>query len=162
VDSIRRAAEMGIPVCVQPNFIEVRAEDMLQKLGASRRQLMDTMVPVQTFDREGARLAYGADVPAFPSHSPTDSIRSAMSRRTARHRQRDTTEASSFLDALRHHTVGGAYAAFDEDELSSLGPGKQADFVIWKNDLEKVRAGRDAATLELEATYVAGKPVYQA
>ena len=162
VDTIRRAAELEVPVCIQPNFIEVRAEDMLQKLGASRRQLVETMVPVQTFDREGVRLAYGADVPAFPSHSPMDSIRSAMDRTTARHRRLDTTEAISFSEALHHHTVGGAYAAFDEDEIGSLTPGKQADFVIWKGDLDDIRAGQDAAALAPEATYLAGKPVYQA
>ena len=162
VDSIRRAADLGVPVCVQPNFLEVRAEDILQKLGTGRRQLVDTMVPVQTFDREGVRLAYGADVPAFPSHSPMDSIRSAMARKTARHRQLDATEAVSFQDALRHHTTGSAYAAFDEDELGSLAPGKHADFVIWKNDLEKVRTGQDAAAMEPHATYLAGMPVYQA
>jgi len=161
-DTIRRTAELGVPVCVQPNFIEVRAEDMLRKLGASRRQLVETMVPVKTFEREGVQLAYGADVPAFPSHSPMDSIRSAMDRRTARNRQLDTSESVSFLDALRHHTVDGAYAAFDEDELGSLAPGKQADFVIWKGNLESVRDGQDAVSQEPEATYLGGQPVYQA
>lgn len=162
VDTIRRAADMEVPVCVQPNFIEVRAEDMLRKLGASRRQLVETLVPVRTFDREGVRLAYGADVPAFPSHSPIDSIRSAMYRRTAGRRQLDTTESVSFLDALRHHTADGAFAAFDEDEIGSLATGKQADFVIWKGNLEDVRNSQDLASLESEATYLAGKPVYQA
>jgi predicted amidohydrolase YtcJ len=57
--------------------------------------------------------------------------------------------------------LGGAYAAFDEDELGSLAPGKQADFVIWKNDLDTVRTGQDAAALEPDATYLAGSPVYQ-
>lgn len=161
-DTIRRAAELGVPVCVQPNFIEVRAEDMLRKLGESRRHLVETMVPVRTFEREGVRLAYGADVPAFPSHSPLDSIRSAMDRRTSRRRQLDTSESVSFLDALHHHTADGAFAAFDEDEIGSLAAGKQADFVIWQGNLENVRDGQDAMSLKPEATYLAGKPVFRA
>ena len=33
-------------------------------------RLVDSMLPIRTFNREGVHLAYGADVPAFPSHSP--------------------------------------------------------------------------------------------
>ena len=56
-----------MPVCVQPNFIEVRGEDLLDKLGRTRAGLIDSMVPARTFMDEGVQLAYGADVPAFPS-----------------------------------------------------------------------------------------------
>lgn len=66
------------------------------------------------------------------------------------------------MDALRHHTVDGAYAAFDEEEVGSLAPGKQADFVIWSGNLDNVRDGRGAVSQEAEATYLAGQPVYQA
>lgn len=85
-----------------------------------------------------------------------------MYRRTARNRQLDIAESVSFLNALRHHTMDGAFAAFDEDELGSLAPGKQADFVIWRGNLENVRTSEDLVPFEPEATYLAGKPVYQA
>jgi len=68
----------------------------------------------------------------------------------------------SFLEALRHHTREGAYAAFDEKEPGSLEGGKLADFVIWKEDLRQIRTGSQAAALQPRATYVAGKPVYEA
>jgi len=161
-DSIKRAAEMGVPVCTQPTYIDLRADDFQGKLTRAGRDVVDTMLPVRTFEREGVHLAYGADVPAFPSHSPMESIRCAMERRTGSGRQLNRNEAASFLDALRHHTVGGAYAAFDEEELGSLEGGKYADFVIWNKDLRQIREGRDAVALQPQATYLAGEAVFEA
>jgi len=162
LDSIRRAAELGVPVCVQPNYIEVKADDFRRQLGKGIARLVESLVPIRTFTKEGIHLAYGADVPAFPSHSPLDSIRSAVERRTSSGKKLDSSEAVSFLEALRHHTIGSAYAAFDEKELGSLEAGKLADFVIWKGDLRNARSGEDIAALAPLATYLAGKPVYQA
>ncbi|MBN1343228.1 MAG: amidohydrolase [Phycisphaerae bacterium] len=162
MDSIRRAADMGVPVCIQPNYIEVKAADFARKLGRSSKSLVETMVPLRSFSKEGVHVAYGADVPAFPSHRPMDSIRSAMDRKTGDNRRLDSSEAVAFLDALRHHTIGSAYAAFDDKDLGSLAQGKLADFVIWETDLRQIKTGRQAAALEPRATYLAGKVVYQA
>ncbi len=159
MDSIRRAADLGVPVCTQPTFIEMRGEDMRKKLG---RKLIDTMLPARTFKKEGVHLAYGADVPAFPSHSPMASIAGAMDRRTSTGRKLNADEAESFLDALHTHTLSSAYAAFDDDDLGSLSPGKHADFVIWDHDLRKIRKSKDAAALSPQATYLAGEAVYEA
>ncbi len=159
LDSIRRAAEMGVPVCTQPTYIAVKADDFRQKLGAGATT---TMLPLKTFAAEGVHVALGADVPAFPAHSPLESIRSAMDRMTGRGQTLDRSEAVSFLEALRMHTLGSACAAFDEDELGSLKAGKCADFVIWNGDLRKVRTGAEAAALRPLATYVAGKAVFEA
>jgi len=119
-------------------------------------------VPLRTFGREGVHVAYGADVPAFPTHRPTDSLRCAVDRVTESGAKLSESEAVSFLEALRHHTLGSAYAAFDEEELGSLEPGKQADFVVWDRDLRSVKDGRDIRALSVRATYLAGRPVYEA
>jgi predicted amidohydrolase YtcJ len=161
-DSLQRTAELGVPVCEQPNIIEVKADDFFMRLGSQNRILAETMVPLRSFIRAGIHVAYGADVPAFPSHSPLDSMRSAMDRVTASGRRLDASESISFLEALRHHTMGSAYAAFDEKELGSLEPGKCADFVVWNQDLRKIRAGRDLNTLAPQATYLSGLLVYEA
>ncbi len=162
LDSIKRAADLGVPVCLQPNYIEVKGDDFFSKFGRVDQRLVETMLPVRTFMKEGVRLAYGADVPAFPSHSPLDSIRSAMERRTNRGRRLDADEGVTFLEALRHHTIDSAHAAMDEDEIGSLETGKLADFVVWNRDLRKVRSGRDLVALEPQATYLAGRVVYKA
>jgi len=162
LDSIARTAELGVPVCIQPNFIEVKAEDFRDKLAPKARSYVDTMVPLKTFGKNGVQVAFGADVPAFPSDNPLDSIRSAMDRQTSSGRKLDDSESVSFLDALKLHTLGSAYAAFDEKELGSLEPGKLADFVIWDRDLRKIKKGQDLDGLKPQATYVGGKTVYEA
>jgi predicted amidohydrolase YtcJ len=161
-DSIRRTAELNVPVCVQPLFVEIKADDFLEKLGAQHMQSVQTICPLRTFLREGVHLAFGSDVPAFPSHLPMDSIRCAMDRVTQSGRKLDPDEKLSFMEALRIHTLGSAYAAFDEKELGSLEPGKLADFVIWNRDLRQVRTGKDALALQPAATYLGGKVVYEA
>ncbi len=161
-DTIQEAAELGAPVCLQPNFIEIKADDFQQKLGSENQQLMGSLIPNRTFMKEGVTLAYGADVPAFPSHSPIDSLRPAIDRITSSGRLLDRSEGISLIEALWHHTMGGAYASFDEGELGSLEPGKQADFVIWNQDLSGIKRGTELSSLKPDATYVAGKAVFQA
>jgi len=156
LDSIRRAAELNVPVCEQPLFIEIKADEFLEKLGPKAATQVQKLCPMRTFAREGVHLAYGADVAAFPSHLPMDSIRCAMDRVTQGRRRLDPDEAISFMEALRIHTLGSAYAAFDEKDLGSLEPGKLADFVIWNRDLRQVRTGQDTLALKPEATYVGG------
>jgi len=158
VDSIKRAADLGVPVCTQPAYVELKADDFAQKVG---KKITDTMLPLRTFQKEGVHVCFGADVPAFPSHSPLDSIRAAMERKTASGRRLDMSEAVSFMEALRLHTIESAYAAFDENELGSLESGKWADFVIWNNDLSKTRTPQEVRSLKPQATYLAGNLVYQ-
>ena len=85
-----------------------------------------------------------------------------MDRRTSSGRKLNADEAESFLDALHTHTLSSAYAAFDDDDLGSLSPGKHADFVIWDKDLRKTRKSEDVVALSPRATYLAGEAVYEA
>lgn len=156
-ESIRLAAELGVPVCTQPMQMLIRGDDFLEKFG---RDLAFSMVPLASFRRAGIRLSFGADVPAFPSHRPLDSIRCAMVRRTAAGVPLDPAEQISFLEALETHTTAAAWASFDEKELGSIEIGKCADFAIWNRDLRTIRTTRDLGQLAVVATYVAGLPTY--
>jgi predicted amidohydrolase YtcJ len=160
-DSIRKAADMGVPVCTQPYTIDFRVDDFAVRNNRLSPKQIDSMVPLKTFIKEGVHLAFGADVPAFPSNRPLDSIKSAMTRKTQGGRQLDMAEAITFMDALRVHTIGSAYAASDEKDLGSLAPGKAADFVVWNRDLRGIQTPQDIDGLHALATYVAGKPVWQ-
>lgn len=66
------------------------------------------------------------------------------------------------MEPRRHHTLGSAYAAFDEKELGSLEAGKCADFVVWDRDLRTIKTGQDLDSLKPQVTYLAGKAVYEA
>lgn len=160
LDTIRRAAELGVPVCSQPLYVEVKAEDYRERFTGKNREYVSTLCPLRTFAKEGVRVCYGADVPAFPSHLPLDSIRCAMERKTEKGRQLAGEEKVTFLEALRQHTIESAYAASDEKELGSLEPGKLADFVIWNTALAGITRPADLAALKVLATYIGGQAVY--
>jgi len=160
LDSIRRAAELNAPVCLQPAFVDFRVDDFRKRDLAVMEKYLARINPLRTFLNEEVPLAFGADVPAFPYFAPRDSLRCALSRKTASGWQLDQGEAISFLEALRVHTLGNAYAAFDEQDLGSLRPGKLADLVIWDRDLRTVKTAEDIRRLKVRATYLGGRCVY--
>ena len=59
-------------------------------------------------------------------------------------------------EALRGFTLDAAYAAFQEDDLGTLTPGKYADFLILDRDPMTVSAGELRETRVLE-TWVGGR-----
>lgn len=158
LDSIRRAAEYGSPVCSQPEMITVRGDELLNM---TDRRLVNSITPIATFIKEDVAICFGADVPAFPSYRPLDSIRTAMLRKTEKGKQLDKSESPSFMEALKCHTVNSAYSGFDERELGSLEVGKKADFVIWNKALNSVSSVSDLDELKPKATFVGARIIFE-
>ena len=110
----------------------------------------------------GARLALGSDFPV-ERVSPLLGFYAAVTRQDAASQPpggRVGNQALTRLEALRGFTLDAAYAAFMEDEVGSLTPGKRADFVILSQDLMTVPPEQILAT-RVVATYLDGVPVYQ-
>jgi predicted amidohydrolase YtcJ len=63
-------------------------------------------------------------------------------------------------EALKAMTIWPAFAAFQENELGSLTPGKLADFVILDCDIMTVPDGDILGTTVL-ATYIGGRAVFE-
>lgn len=63
-------------------------------------------------------------------------------------------------EALRGMTIWAAKSNFEEAEKGSLEKGKWADFILLNNDLMEVPASNVLET-SVEATYIAGKPVFK-
>ena len=63
-------------------------------------------------------------------------------------------------EALRAYTLAPAEASGYGNELGSIEPGKWADFVIFDGALPEP-LDRSMLELKVEATYVAGRPVYE-
>jgi predicted amidohydrolase YtcJ len=88
-------------------------------------------------ERAGARLAFGSDWPVVTS-DVFRGLYCAVTRKT-----REGTPAGGWLpelavsleSALRHYTIDGAYASFEEKEKGSLVVGKRADFAVLSEDL---------------------------
>jgi predicted amidohydrolase YtcJ len=63
-------------------------------------------------------------------------------------------------EALKSITIWPAYAAFQEQSMGSLTPGKYADFVILDQDIMQVPEQLILRTGVI-ATYIGGKAVYE-
>ena len=64
-------------------------------------------------------------------------------------------------EALRHLTIWSAYAAFAEQQVGSITPGKLADIVVLSKDIMTIPA-EEILTTKVELTIVGGKIVYDA
>ncbi len=111
----------------------------------------------------GSIVPNGSDFPV-ELVNPLISFHASVSRQDARNwpiggwypEQRMTRD-----EALKSMTLWPAFAAFQEQELGSLAPGKRADFVVLDRDIMRVPAEEILGTRVL-ATYFGGKAVYEA
>jgi predicted amidohydrolase YtcJ len=107
----------------------------------------------KAIDDAGAVQSFGSDWPVFTAEV-VRGIACAVTRTTAEGTpaggwepsQRLTTEA-----ALRHFTRDAAFAEHAEKEKGTLGPGKDADFVVLSQDLLAIPPERIQATKVLLA-----------
>ena len=63
-------------------------------------------------------------------------------------------------EALRSYTINCAYAAFQEDILGSLTPGKLADITVLSKDIMTI-AEDEILNTEIVYTIVGGKVLYE-
>src|SRR5690606_15853252 len=158
-EDIPRFAELGVIAAVQPTHATSDMYWAEDRVGAERirggyawRSLLDA----------GARLALGYDFP-FEHVDPLLGFYAAVTRQDAEGWPDGGWYAAQRLtreEALRGFTLDAAYAAFQEDELGSLEPGKFADFVILSHDIMTVPAPQILET-DVVATYLGGRPVYR-
>lgn len=160
LEDIPRFAKLDVIASMQPTHATSDMPWAQDRLGAGRlkgayawQRLLDT----------GARLALGSDFPV-EQVNPLLGFYAAVTRQDAQ----GTPQGGWFPDqrlsreqALKGFTLGAAYAAFMEDQVGSLEPGKRADFVILSNDIMQVPPAGILDTRVI-ATYLDGRPVYRA
>jgi predicted amidohydrolase YtcJ len=157
---LARLAQMGVIAAMQPTHATSDMPWAQQRLGPERitgayawRQLRDA----------GTRLALGSDFPV-ESVDPRLGLYAAVTRTDAEGAPVGgwmPQEKLTAFEALRGFTLDAAYAGFAEQEVGSLEPGKRADFVVLGEDPLAVAPER-LRLLSVRATYVDGKPVYEA
>jgi len=157
---IPRFAELGVIASMQPTHATTDMRWAEDRLGTERlagsyawRRILDS----------GARLAFGSDFPV-ESENPLRGIYAAVTRQNENGQpaggwlpdQRVTVET-----ALRLFTLDAAYAAFRENDLGSLTPGKLADFTILDKDLISIPA-REILETRVLLTVIGGEVVFRA
>jgi len=109
----------------------------------------------------GAVLAFGTDVPV-ESSNPFPGLAAAMTREDAAGQPFGGWMPAERLDrqqAWQAYTYGAAYAAFAEDRLGNLEPGKRADFLIIDQDI-LLATPAQIRKLQVLQTWIAGRPVF--
>jgi predicted amidohydrolase YtcJ len=92
---------------------------------------------------------------------PLASYYSTVSRMTSTGEPFYPGQALTRLEALRSYTLNNAYAAFQEEELGSLAPGKLADITVLDRDILTVPVDEISRT-EVVMTIVDGVIRYRA
>ena len=160
LDDIPRFAALDVIASVQPTHATSDMPWAETRVGPDRvrgayawRRLADA----------GARLALGSDFPV-ESPDPLLGFHAAVTRQDAHDAPAGGwygNQALTRAEALRGFTLDAAYAAFMEDEVGSIEPGKRADFVVLSQDVMTVPP-EDVLGARVLATYLDGAPVYTA
>ena len=157
--STQKMKDLGVVVSTQPAFIYLFGDGWQGLFGEHR---MNRMIVTKEWLEAGVHLAIGSDAPSTPFYFPQATLAGAMTRYTFRQTPIGPDQALTFTEALRAHTIEGAYSSHQEQVLGSLETGKFADLVVWPRDPSQLTVKELLATKTVDMTYVGGKLVYQA
>jgi predicted amidohydrolase YtcJ len=107
----------------------------------------------------GVVICNGTDAPV-EDVDPIPSYYASVSRKLKDGRVFYPDQRMSREEALRSYTINGAYAAFQEDILGSLTPGKLADIVVLSEDIMTVPEDK-ILNAEVLYTIVGGQVLYK-
>jgi predicted amidohydrolase YtcJ len=156
-EAIRRAAQLGAVVALQPGLHWTVAPRIVELFGEERAAGMN---PMRSWLDGGALVAGGSDGPDFPL-APLHGIWQACTRAI---RGRDQPlapgEAITAAEALELWTSRSAYAAFADHERGRLAPGLLADWAALSADPLAVPV-EELRGLEVLQTAVGGEVVHE-
>ncbi len=155
---IPRFGRLGIIASMQPVHATSDMPWVPARLGPDR---LAGAYAWRSLLESSALLAFGSDAPV-ENWNPFDGLFAAVTRQDHELRpdggwlpeQRLTRE-----EALRAFTLGGAYAAFEEEEKGTLTPGKLADLVVLDRDYFDVPEG-EIWKISPDMTILGGKVVF--
>jgi predicted amidohydrolase YtcJ len=130
---------------------------VLKRLGEKRAQ--EGAYMWRALMETGAIICNGTDAPV-EDVNPIPSFYASVTRRMPNGELFYPEQKMTREEALRSYTLDAAYAAFQEDILGSLTPGRLADLVVLSQDIMTVPDDRIPET-EVLTTIVGGKLMYQ-
>ena len=158
LEDIPRFKELGVIASMQPTHATSDLNMAEDRVGPHRIQ---GGYAWRSFLDQGTPLAFGSDF-AVEKPDPLLGFFASVTRQT----EELTPEGGWYPEqsltreeTLYAFTMGSAYAAFQEDKLGSLSPGKWADFVVLSRDIMTIPAPQILET-GVVATYLGGAPIH--
>lgn len=154
-DFAQRAAALGIIASMQPSHAMGDSAWAEDRVGPRR---IHRAYAWKSFQDAGVPIIFNSDLPGEP-WTPMETLHFAVTRTKLDGSPAGgwyRNEALTREASLRAMTIGGADAAFQDDNLGSLSVGKWADFVVLSDN---PLTAPDIRAIKVEATYVAGERV---
>ena len=156
-EDIPRFAEMGVIAAMQGVHATSDGPWVPGKLGDWRAETGAYMW--RDLWDSGTVISNGTDVPV-EDIDPIASYYSTITRLMNNGERFYPAQSLTRMEALRSYTLNNAYAAFQEDELGSLEPGKRADITVLDRDILTV-AEDEIPVTQVEMTIVDGEIRYR-
>jgi len=166
----QRIKDLGVVVSTQPQLIRLGGDHFADMFGEERAR---RVIVTREWLEAGIPLALGSDAPTAPWITPQVTLGGAVTRLTFSNQSYQPQQCLTIQEALRAHTMGAAYAGFEEDVKGSIEPGKLADLAVWQRDpytafeelskkpLDAEMVIRAIASLKIDMTMVGGEIIYQ-
>jgi predicted amidohydrolase YtcJ len=144
-------------VVTQPAFVFYSGRRYLSEVS---EEMQPWLYRLRSLLDAGLTLAASSDAP-IAEPNPLVGIYAAVTRRADTGEVVGELEGVSVSDALRMHTLGGAYAAFQESDRGSIEVGKLADLVLLDRDPTRVEAD-ELRHVKATMTIIGGQVAWQA
>ena len=155
-DDIPRFGKLGVIASMQAVHCTSDGPWVPKRIGDQRAQ--EGAYVWQSLWRTGAVVTNGTDAPV-EDVNPIPSFYASVARRLSDGTVFYPEESLTREQALEAYTINNAYAAFQEDKLGSLAPGKWADVVVLSRD---IMTAPEEEILDAEVVYtiVGGEVAY--
>jgi len=156
-----RFAQLGVIASMQPVFIGEYQRWGVDRVGERRAPWI---MPIRDLLATGARLAASTDFPASDSGDPRTTLNALVNRTGFDGKPKGgwfPEQAVDVMTALEAMSAGNAYAAFQEDQLGRLTPGRLADFTVLGGDPRTLPPER-LLDIGVTMTVVGGEVTFEA
>ena len=168
-DAIRRIEHLGLPearhlqdmaaygigTSMQAIFIHELGKNFRRHLD---EEYLSRCYPLRSALREGILVALSSDAPVVKDFNPFKGIQAAITRTDSEGQPIAPLETIDVREALKAYTLSAATLS-RTPQWGALQPGKLADFIVLDRDPLATPTG-ELTDIRVDATYVAGKPVW--
>jgi predicted amidohydrolase YtcJ len=154
---IPRFGKLGVIAAMQGIHCTSDGPWVIKRIGEKRAE--EGAYVWRELIKAGAVICNGTDAPV-EDVDPIPSFYASVTRRMKDGKVFFPGQCMTRDEALRSYTLNGAFAAFQEDILGSLRPGKLADVTVLSKDILTVPE-EDILSAKVVYTIVGGKVLYQ-